>query len=52
MMLCADPVLSGPIIEGGGLSATPGAQEIADLNGTGMGGFHSGLQTSPLPRTS
>lgn len=52
MMFRADPVLSGSVIERGRLAAAGDAQQTVDLDDTGMRGFHSGLQTRPLPRTS
>ena len=53
LMMCrTDPILSGAIIEGGGLSAAGEAQGALDLHDTRMGGLHSGLHTSPFPRTS
>lgn len=52
MMFRTDPILPGSVIERGGLSATGAAQQAVDLDDTRMGGLHSGLQTSPLPRTS
>lgn len=52
VMFRTDPIFSGPVIERGGLSTTGAAQQIFDLDDTRMGGLHSGLQTSPLPRTS
>lgn len=52
MMFRANPVFPSAVIERGGLSATRDAQQTVDLDDTGMRGLHSGLQTSPLPRTS
>ena len=52
LMCRADPILSGAIIEGGGLSAAGEAQGALDFHDTRMGGLHSGLHTSPFPRTS
>ena len=53
LMMCrTDPILSGAIIEGGGLSAAGEAQGALDFHDTRMGGLHSGLHTSPFPRTS
>ncbi len=53
LMMCrTDPIFPGTIIEGGGLSAAGEAQGALDFHDTRMGGLHSGLQTSPFPRTS
>jgi len=52
MMLSTNPILSGAIIEGGGLSAAGEAPGALDFHDTRMGGLHSGLHTSPFPRTS
>jgi hypothetical protein len=52
LMCRADPILSRAIIECGGLSATGKAQGALDLHDAGVGGPHSGLHTSPFPRTS
>jgi len=52
LMCRADPILSGAIIQRSGLSAASDAQRAVDFHDTGMRGLHSGLHTSPFPRTS